>query len=90
MEGRRLRITGLVQGVAYRDSMVSAARLIGATGWVRNRHDGSVEALICGTPEVIALLINWARRGPPAARVDHVSVEFAEGEFTEFTLTASV
>ena len=89
-EGRRLVISGLVQGVAYRYSMVNEAKRLGATGWVRNRFDGSVEALIFGAPEVIAALIKWAQRGPPAARVEHVSVEWAEGEFTEFTQTVSV
>ena len=92
-EGRRLVISGLVQGVAYRYSMVNEAKRLGANGWVRNRSDGSVEALIFGAPEVIAALIKWAQRGPPAARVEHVSVEWGQwvdGEFTEFTQTASV
>ncbi len=89
-EGRRLVVSGLVQGVAYRYSMVIEAKRLGAAGWVRNRLDGSVEALISGTPEVIASMINWARRGPPAAQVDHVSVEWAEGEFSDFTQTASI
>lgn len=83
-------ITGIVQGVAYRYSMVQEAKRLGATGWVRNRHDGSVEAMVCGTPEVIAAQIKWARRGPSAAHVEHVRVEWAEGEFTEFTQTTSV
>ena len=75
MEGRRLRISGRVQGVSFRASMVNEAHRQGAAGWVRNRHDGSVEALVCGTPEVIAGMIGWARRGPPAAEVLQVLVE---------------
>ena len=75
MEGRRLRISGRVQGVSFRVSMVNEAHRLGASGWVRNRHDGSVEALVCGTPEVIAAMIGWARRGPPAAEVLQVLVE---------------
>jgi acylphosphatase len=86
MEGRRLLITGRVQGVGFRYNMVAAAERLGASGWVRNRADGSVEAQIHGTPEIIAALLNWARQGPPGARVDNVSVEFVEGEFDSFSL----
>ncbi|HQR04174.1 MAG: acylphosphatase [Proteobacteria bacterium] len=83
-EIRHLTITGRVQGVFYRASMVAEARHLGATGWVRNRADGSVEALICGPAESVAQLIAWARRGPPDARVESVLVEAASGEFVRF------
>ena len=69
---RQLRVYGLVQGVYYRASMVAEAQRLGATGWVRNRSDGSVEALLCGTPEAIESLTEWAWLGPPAARVERV------------------
>jgi acylphosphatase len=77
---RRLRIRGRVQGVGYRDALCDEARAGGVSGWVRNRLDGSVEALLQGQPERVAQLIVWARRGPPAARVDHLEVEARDDE----------
>ena len=68
----RLRITGRVQGVAYRDWMVGAARTRGIVGWVRNRADGSVEALVAGPSDAVDALIASCGHGPPAARVDNV------------------
>ena len=88
-DGRRLVISGRVQGVGFRYSMVAEARRLGATGWVRNRADGAVEAQVHGTPEVIAALLRWARRGPPMAQVDHVAVEIASGEFSDFSQLAT-
>ncbi len=64
-----LHVNGLVQGVGYRESMRREAARLGVTGWVRNRHDGSVEAQVDGSPEALRALIEWARRGPRAARV---------------------
>lgn len=83
-EARHVVVSGRVQGVGFRYSMCSEAARLGATGWVRNRADGSVEALVAGTPEAIAGLLAWARRGPPGARVDQVAIEYAEGEFSGF------
>lgn len=77
---RRLRIVGRVQGVGYRDGLCCEARERGVAGWVRNRTDGSVEALLQGPPERVAELIAWARRGPPASRVDEVRVEASDEE----------
>ena len=74
-EVRHLIITGRVQGVAYRASMAREAQRIGVTGWVRNRSDGSVEAVVSDTAEQVAAIMNWARCGPPAAQVEHVEVE---------------
>jgi acylphosphatase len=68
------RIRGRVQGVGYRDSCAREAGKIGVAGWVRNRLDGSVEALLLGPPDRLARLVEWLHRGPPAARVDEVSV----------------
>ena len=84
MEIRHLMITGLVQGIGYRYSMVVAAGRLGVSGWVRNRRDGSVEAVICGSPEQVAAMIDWARRGPAGADVAHVAVELGEGSFVGF------
>lgn len=77
---QRLRIHGRVQGVGYRDALRREAELRGLTGWVRNRTDGSVEALIQGSAEHLQQLVAWARRGPPAARVAQVQVELVGGE----------
>ncbi len=67
-----LRISGIVQGVGFRWSLSSQARRLGLTGWVRNRLDGSVEALVAGPAERVSELFRWAHRGPPSASVDHV------------------
>jgi acylphosphatase len=77
---RRLSIRGRVQGVGYRDALCDEALRSGVSGWVRNRLDGSVEAQLQGPPERVAQLIAWARRGPPAARVDDVQVEARDDE----------
>lgn len=71
---QHLVIRGHVQGVSYRWSMVQAAQHRGVQGWVRNRHDGSVEALATGATEAVQSLIDWAHQGPPHARVDTVEV----------------
>ena len=73
-EARHLLITGKVQGVGYRWNMLHQATQLGIAGWVRNRHEGSVEALACGDDESLAALIAWARHGPPGAQVSHVHV----------------
>ncbi|HEX6634354.1 MAG TPA: acylphosphatase [Usitatibacter sp.] len=85
----RLAVRGRVQGVYYRFSMVHEAVRIGVTGWVRNRSDGSVEAVVQGTPDRIDEMIAWARRGPAAARVAGVEVSEAEGEFATFEVRAT-
>ena len=71
---RHLFITGLVQGVGYRESMCREAVRLGINGWVRNRLDGSVEAVIDGDEAAITAMLNWTRRGPPAARVADIAV----------------
>ncbi len=77
---RRLRIRGRVQGVGFRDALCAEALERGVAGWVRNRTDGSVEALVQGPPDRVAELIAWARRGPPASRVDDLLVEAGDDE----------
>ena len=81
---RRVSIRGRVQGVGYRDAMRHEARRLGVTGWVRNRHDGSVEALVQGSPEAVDALMQWVHRGPPLAMVLRVEAFPADGAFTQF------
>lgn len=75
MISRRLRIVGLVQGVFYRESMRQRATQLGVTGWVRNCADGSVEAVVQGDALAVGQMIEWAQRGPEAAKVEKVDVE---------------
>jgi len=75
-----VRISGRVQGVGYRDAMRSEALARGISGWVRNRRDGSVEAVLQGEAAALDALLAWARRGPPAARVAEVRANPAQGE----------
>lgn len=77
---RHLLITGVVQGVGYRVAFEREARALQLSGWVRNRLDGSVEALVAGTAESLERLIDWAWHGPAAARVEKVMVSDADGE----------
>lgn len=84
METRRLIVTGMVQGIGYRYGMTREAQRLGISGWVRNCLDGTVEVLVSGSPEAVAAIISWARRGPPGAQVMHVAVEIGDGEFEGF------
>ena len=72
---RRLRISGRVQGVYFRESMRQRAEQLAITGWVRNRADGTVEAIAQGDAFQVARLIEWAERGPQGAKVEKVDVE---------------
>ena len=74
MQTVRLRITGRVQGVGYRAWAVETARRLGLRGWVRNRADRSVEALVSGNEDAVAAMIEACRDGPFAARVAEVAV----------------
>jgi len=75
---RRVVIRGRVQGVGFRAYVEDTALLHGVGGWVRNRRDGSVEALFVGAPETVAAMIEACWHGPGAARVDAVD-EFPAG-----------
>lgn len=74
IETVRLCITGQVQGVGYRLWMTRTAASLGLRGWVRNRTDGSVEALVTGPPEAVAAMIDASRKGPFGAHVTGVTV----------------
>jgi len=69
----QLVIRGRVQGVGYRMAMTEAAAALGVTGWVRNRRDGTVEALVQGDDAIVERLLAWCRRGPPGARVTEIA-----------------
>ena len=77
---RRLIITGRVQNVFYRDWFVEQATGLGLDGWVRNRADKSVEAVVQGASEMVETIIARARRGSPASRVADVVVDEAPAE----------
>ncbi len=77
----RLRISGRVQGVGYRYALKSEAQANGINGWVRNRRDGTVEAIVQGDSQAVETLFAWAKRGPPAARVADVDSQPVQGEF---------
>jgi acylphosphatase len=69
---RQVTIRGRVQGVGYRAWVEHQARARGLEGWVRNRRDGSVEALFAGPADVVADMVTSCRRGPSSAGVDAV------------------
>ena len=74
----RVVIRGRVQGVGYRDWTHGRDRLLGLDGWVRNRDDGSVEALVSGPTKAVEAFVASAMKGPPAARIGHVDLHNSE------------
>jgi acylphosphatase len=90
-EGRKralILVAGDVQGVGFRFHTHATARALGVCGFVRNLADGSVHITAEGNGGAIERLIEWAHRGPPSARVDRVTVQYAEptGEFPDFAV----
>lgn len=74
IETRLVRVRGRVQGVGYRYACVRQARAMGLTGWVRNRLDESVEAMLQGPPEQVALMCAWMENDVPSALVERIEV----------------
>jgi acylphosphatase len=74
----RLRLTGLVQGVGYRAFFEREARRLGLEGWVRNRYDRSVEAVLAGPADVVGEMIVVCRHGPQGSQVEDISVTEAD------------
>jgi acylphosphatase len=81
MVTRQIRVKGRVQGVGFRYALRREAERNGVRGWVRNRRDGSVEAVLRGEAEAVARILDWARRGPPGARVDEIRESQPEAAF---------
>jgi acylphosphatase len=81
-------VTGIVQGVYFRDSTQRQATGLGLMGWVRNEIDGSVGIAAEGKKEAIQELITWCHQGPPGARVDRVEVKWSQptGRFQQFSI----
>ena len=78
MTARRIVISGRVHGVGYRDWMVATAQRLGVSGWVRNRRDGAVEALLDGETSAVEEMLHACRRGPQAAEVSSIVEELAD------------
>jgi acylphosphatase len=74
----QIRVRGRVQGVGYRDSLCMEAERLGVAGWVRNRSDGTVEALLQGGAAAVEALVVWARKGPAGARVSGLEAQPAQ------------
>jgi acylphosphatase len=83
-----MRVRGRVQGVAYRAYAAAEARRLDLTGTVRNLPDGSVELVAAGPREAVERLAEWCRRGPPAARVESVELDWHEvpARFAAFSI----
>jgi acylphosphatase len=73
----RIKVRGLVHGVSFRASMARVATDLGVRGWVRNLPDGSVEAFLEGDERNVQRVVDWAKTGPPRARVDRVDIQDA-------------
>jgi len=78
-----LLIHGRVQGVYYRASMLQEAQKLGLTGWVRNRPDGSVEAVAEGPRSQLEKLISWCWKGPPGAKVSRIDPQWLAAQYSE-------
>jgi acylphosphatase len=74
----RVHVKGFVQGVGFRHYLTRAAQYNKLDGWVRNRSDGSIEALVSGTTKAVEAFVAAAMRGPPGARVAHFDLHNSE------------
>ncbi len=83
-------ISGKVQGVFFRvETQQAVERIGGVTGWVRNRPEGTVEAVFEGSNSAVEKAVSWCRTGAPLSRVDDVQVKWEEfsGEYDGFSIT---
>jgi acylphosphatase len=91
MSAKRLVISGRVQGVGFRAWMLEGASALGLSGWVRNRSDGTLEALVAGATPAVEELLRACRRGPRAAIVSTIEEELAEPpSWPEFRMLPTV
>jgi acylphosphatase len=81
-----LVIHGRVQGVYFRNTMQREAQYLAVSGWVRNRVDGTVEAVVHGDSGAVDAMVRWAHRGPELARVERVAVDPTDGTYTNFEI----
>ncbi|MCL1620924.1 MULTISPECIES: acylphosphatase [Ralstonia solanacearum species complex] len=81
---RLVRVRGRVQGIGYREACVRRARALGVTGWVRNRMDASVEAMLQGSPLQLEAMCAWLDEGMPAALVEGMEVIEVPAPFPRF------
>ncbi len=90
METARLRIVieGIVQGVFFRANTIEESSKLGLTGWVKNRADGRVEAVFEGDVDGIEQIVEWCKKGPPAAVVRNIETtwEQSTGDYDSFTI----
>jgi acylphosphatase len=84
LETRLVRVRGRVQGVGYRHACVQQARALGVTGWVRNRMDDSVEAILQGTQRQLTQMCDWMRDDMPAALVEEMDITEVPPPFPRF------
>ncbi len=86
---KHLVISGRVQGVGFRYSMADEAERLGVTGWVRNRRDGTVEAVVDGAADAVDAVLSWARHGPRGAYVTDMRVSEIAESFERFEMRAT-
>jgi len=86
IETVHVTVSGTVQGVGYRHATVRRAHMLGAKGWVQNMLDGTVEALVQGTPDQVDHMLEWLRRGPPGASVQEIITrrEYTDKRYIRF------
>ncbi|WER46398.1 acylphosphatase [Cupriavidus sp. WKF15] len=84
IETRLVRVHGRVRGIGYREACVHRAHELGVTGWVRNRMDDTVEAMLQGSPEQLADMCGWLSEGMSAALVEELEVTEVKPPFARF------
>ena len=89
IQTKHLRITGKVQGVGFRAAMYREAQRLSVTGWVRNRKNASVEAVIQGPEKSISEMLAWVKNGPAGSRVDQIEINDVDGIFPDFDLLST-